>query len=300
MNRHSKEIFSINLFFLILAALLLTLGVIVQQMNLMLGLFITEWFLIFVPTYVYIRAKGISIKELRVQVLPLRDGLLTILVTLFSYPIVIFMSITFNYILSLFVEFDLVSIPLPTSFEEYLIYLPIVALSAGICEEFFFRGLMMSVYGKTGKRNAIIISSLLFGLFHFNYQNFIGPVILGIIFGYLVYKTGSIFAGVIGHITNNFISITLGYIITINSPQLEQTAKSVDETTGLISAMITWGIMAFICLQIVKRLINKIGMKHEIKEVEVMHLNQVGKMPWIPIGIVAAAYLTLTIMSFNL
>ncbi|MCG8484662.1 MAG: CPBP family intramembrane metalloprotease [Clostridia bacterium] len=300
MNKHLKEIFTMNLFYMFIASLLLTLGVIVQQRDLIIGLLITEWVLIFLPAFIFVRVKKIRLKDLNIQPLTLRDGILTILITVFSYPIVVFVSLTFNFILSLFVEFDPVQIPLPRTFEEYLIYLPVISLSAGICEEFFFRGVMLWQYRGLGKRNAIIISSLLFGLFHFNYQNLIGPILLGIIFGYLVYKTGSIFAGIIGHMTNNFISLTLGYMVMTYSSEIEQNTQGVSDFTGLISAMISWGIMAFISLQVVKWLIGKIGKNHQVKDVEGMRLSEMGKMPWIPIHIVIGAYLVITLLSFNI
>ncbi len=299
MNKHLKEIFTMNLFYMFIASLLLTLGVIVQQRDLIIGLLITEWVLIFLPAFIFVRVKKIRLKDLNIQPLTLRDGILTILITVFSYPIVVFVSLTFNFILSLFVEFDPVQIPLPRTFEEYLIYLPVISLSAGICEEFFFRGVMLWQYRGLGKRNAIIISSLLFGVFHFNYQNLIGPILLGIIFGYLVYKTGSIFAGIIGHMTNNFISLTLGYMVMTYSSEIEQNTQGVSDFTGLISAMISWGIMAFISLQVVKWLIGKIGKNHQVKDVEGMRLSEMGKMPWIPIHIVIGAYLVITLLSFN-
>lgn len=300
MNKYFKEIFTMNLFYMLIASMLLTLGVMAQQWDLIKGLLLTEWVLVFLPALIFIKVKKISFKNLRIQPISLQDGILTILITIFLYPIVVFVSLTFNYILSIFVEFNPVSIPPPTTFEAYLAYIPVVVLSAGICEEFFFRGVMLWQYRGLGKKNAIIISSILFGLFHFNYQNLVGPILLGVVFGYLVYKTGSILAGIIGHMTNNFISITLSYLVMAHSSEIEKNVQEVSEFAGIISAMIFWGFVALISLQFVKWLMRKVGNHHQEKKVQGMRLSEIGKLPWIPIYIVTCAYLVITILSFNI
>ena len=58
-------------------------------------------------------------------------------------------------------------------------------------------------------KKAIIITGLLFGLFHFDVQNFLGPAFLGILFAYMVYKTNSIYTTMIAHAINNMIALTL-------------------------------------------------------------------------------------------
>lgn len=300
MNKHLKEIFTINLLYMLLAALLLTIGVMVQQKNLIIGLLFTEWIIIFLPTLAFVKVKKIRLVDLRIQPLSFKDSILTIWTTIFFYPIVIFINLTFNYLLNLFIKYDPVQIPLPNSFEEYLIYLPVVVLSAAICEEFFFRGLMLWSYRGIGREKAIVFSSVLFGIFHFNYQNFIGPILLGIIFGYLVYKTGSIFAGIIGHMTHNFISITLGYMAMNHLSQLEQNIQSTNQEANLISAMISWGIMALLSVQVVKWLIKRIGKDQFENKVESMRVGETGTIPWIPVYIVTISYLIIIILSFNI
>ncbi len=74
-----------------------------------------------------------------------------------------------------------------------------------------FRGVILNAYNKLGYRKSIIITGVLFGLFHFTILNFVGPAILGIIFGIMVYKTNSLYSSIIAHTVNNGIALTIGY-----------------------------------------------------------------------------------------
>jgi hypothetical protein len=90
-----------------------------------------------------------------------------------------------------------------------------MAITPGICEELFFRGMVMNAFeGRFGYRFAALLSALLFGIFHFNLANFLGPILLGVLFAWLVQVTGSIFAGMVGHAVNNGFAVILSYLIT--------------------------------------------------------------------------------------
>lgn len=83
-----------------------------------------------------------------------------------------------------------------------------VAISAPIAEEIFFRGVIYRTFAnKTSMRNAIIISSLIFSLLHFDLyyipQIFIASVVLSIAYN----ETGNIVTPIIAHIISNSIFI---------------------------------------------------------------------------------------------
>ena len=94
----------------------------------------------------------------------------------------------------------------------------IVAAVPAICEEFLFRGFIFSsIRGKTDKdrnnnkrvRNAIIISGIMFGIMHMDLTKLITTSILGIGIAYVVYKTGSIFTGILIHFINNAVAVII-------------------------------------------------------------------------------------------
>jgi membrane protease YdiL (CAAX protease family) len=74
---------------------------------------------------------------------------------------------------------------------------------APISEELFFRGYLTNKYGP-------IISAIIFGIVHIGYGSIIevvGVAFVGLVFGYIFKKSGSITPGIIIHIGYNFISI---------------------------------------------------------------------------------------------
>ncbi len=79
----------------------------------------------------------------------------------------------------------------------------VVAIFAGFTEEFIFRGLLQRVVGETfNGRVAVIGSSLLFAVMYVGslsvvYVAFISLV--GLYFGYCVYKTGSLWGVIVAH-----------------------------------------------------------------------------------------------------
>jgi membrane protease YdiL (CAAX protease family) len=85
----------------------------------------------------------------------------------------------------------------------------IVALSlTGICEEFAFRGFLQNTINrKYGFAPAVIISSVAFGLFHFDPQfvYIISTIIAGLVLGYIYHRWNSYVVSAIAHSTLNLI-----------------------------------------------------------------------------------------------
>jgi len=85
-----------------------------------------------------------------------------------------------------------------------------------IAEEIFFRGFLFEKIERfAGGEIAIIISAVLFGLAHLSYGKIfpvIMPIFMGIILGYIVYRTKNLYSSIIAHIIFNVTAITLAYI----------------------------------------------------------------------------------------
>lgn len=82
-------------------------------------------------------------------------------------------------------------------------------LLAPICEEIFFRGIILQglLNNKIHPFKAILFSSFLFGFVHMNPWQFIGGIIIGSIFGIIYLYTKSIFNCILLHSLNNLIAI---------------------------------------------------------------------------------------------
>ena len=77
-----------------------------------------------------------------------------------------------------------------------------------IIEELFFRGLVLKNFlKKYSPVNAILLSSLLFGVHHLSFETLIIQIILGILLGILYYKTNSLIIVMLAHIIWNALCI---------------------------------------------------------------------------------------------
>ena len=83
-------------------------------------------------------------------------------------------------------------------------------------EEFFFRGFLLDkLTGVLGSANAIIITSILFGLAHLSYGNIYPALmtgIVGFILAILVVRTKNLYTSIIAHILFNIISFSIYFI----------------------------------------------------------------------------------------
>ena len=75
-------------------------------------------------------------------------------------------------------------------------------------EELVFRGI---VFGNMRKimnvPQAVFLSALLFGLIHFNIVQFVYAFLLGLVLAAFMYKSGHVYAAMIGHITANAFAV---------------------------------------------------------------------------------------------
>lgn len=80
-------------------------------------------------------------------------------------------------------------------------------LIPSICEELFFRGVILNEYRKFGSFNAVLISALCFAMFHFSTENFIAYFFAGIVFGLVTVVCRSVIPAMVIHLINNILSI---------------------------------------------------------------------------------------------
>ncbi|WP_317167194.1 CPBP family intramembrane glutamic endopeptidase [Blattabacterium cuenoti] len=82
-------------------------------------------------------------------------------------------------------------------------------LLAPICEEVFFRGVILNgmLRNKIHPINAILFSSFLFGLTHMNPWQFVGGLFIGNFIGFVYYVTYSIIDCILLHMFNNVFAI---------------------------------------------------------------------------------------------
>ncbi|MBI3271401.1 MAG: CPBP family intramembrane metalloprotease [Planctomycetes bacterium] len=91
----------------------------------------------------------------------------------------------------------------------------VLALSPALCEEALFRGLVLSGLRSLGKWPALLLTAAFFGVFHASLYRLLPTAFLGVLLGYLVWRTGSLLCGIVAHALNNGLLATLSRAATL-------------------------------------------------------------------------------------
>ncbi len=94
---------------------------------------------------------------------------------------------------------------------KYLISLISLAVIPAICEELIFRGVIVNGLKSKGTTFAIILSSIMFSMFHFSASQLIYPFCFGLILSIVYLRTQNIIFPIILHFTNNALSLSIQY-----------------------------------------------------------------------------------------
>ena len=155
------------------------------------------------------------IKRLRINLVSSETIKLT---TMFSIGLII-LSDEFDRLIQVFIPspnyiVDLNNLLQPESVFGYILLIIAIAIIAPIGEELLFRGFLQQFLEQHWKdiTRAILITSLFFSIIHMNPYWFIQIYILGIMLGFLSWKTNSIFPPLILHALNNGTALLFSFI----------------------------------------------------------------------------------------
>lgn len=126
----------------------------------------------------------------------------------------------------------------------------VLAVIPAICEELAFRGFMFSgLVRDHGRLRAIIGTSVLFGMSHGVLQQSMAATVMGVLLGWIALRTGSILPGLLVHLTNNALSVSLGRLAASDAPWVRYfiTAEG-GEPAYRIEWVLLAGCIAVICL----------------------------------------------------
>ena len=89
-----------------------------------------------------------------------------------------------------------------------------VGLVAPVCEEFFFRGFFLQGLKSRGGPpfKALVWSAVFFSALHLDPVGFLARVELGLLFGWLWLRTGSLWPSLLAHVANNAVSMALYFL----------------------------------------------------------------------------------------
>ncbi|WP_183575535.1 CPBP family intramembrane glutamic endopeptidase [Mucilaginibacter sp. X5P1] len=115
-----------------------------------------------------------------------------------------------------------------------------IGLLTAIVEEYLFRGCIQTIIEKWTKNIhvAIWITAILFSAFHMEFFGFLPRMMLGVLFGYFVAWSGSIWTSVWGHFINNGTAVVITYLYQHKEISISPDDQHVFNSAGYIISFI--------------------------------------------------------------
>lgn len=186
-------------------------------------------------------------------------GLLAVIVFLL-YPIINFVAEQFLFFVTEYLQEEFLFVPSATKGWTYALMTFFYgtfyfAVFPGICEEFLFRGVLLTLMREAKWKTPMIllVNAFLFGLFHFNLEQFFYTTVMGLVLTAVVLITNSLYAGIFLHILYNF-TVSLPDILYIESGSaLDSFMGYVYNTDTWLPALLSTGVILTILLHFHKK-----------------------------------------------
>lgn len=124
-----------------------------------------------------------------------------------------------------------------------IVSLFVIAILPAICEETLFRGFLLNAFVEEKHPvRGILLCGVTFGIMHVSLFKLIPITILGIMIAYVVYKTKSIFAGILIHFLNNGLAVLASSRLAQNIDQVQ--ISKFAESLSIVSVAICLVISA--------------------------------------------------------
>lgn len=231
--KQAAVLFSVVIFLFIM------LGFRAQHYDFYSGVLITEFGLIMLPALVFLIIAKYDLKVvLRLNRISILNIVLIFAIMLFAIPLAGIFNIANLWLVnSIFGKVIVEQPPIAENFAGLIINILVIGGSAGICEEFLFRGVIQRGFERFGASASILLAAFLFSLTHMDFQKIFGTFFLGALIGFLVYRSNSLYGGVLAHFTNNSIAVVLGYALTQLTKRMGNAGFEIPESQGDLSSV---------------------------------------------------------------
>ena len=126
-----------------------------------------------------------------------------------------------------------------------------VVVMAPVIEELIFRGVIMhGLMRNYSKFTAVVVSALMFALFHLNPWQFPATFILGIVLGILMLRTRNIYLCILGHAINNgLVLFGMKYWTELQKTSFFESSKSDQIIISLLISVAALGLIFILSRQ---------------------------------------------------
>lgn len=135
------------------------------------------------------------------------------------------------------VQTGMPNITTPNDLTAKIVNISYLCVIAPIMEETLFRGIILKSLRRYGNIFAIVASSILFGIFHFNLIQLIPATLIGIVLSYIAIKSESIIPSILAHATNNIVNVVFS-IVFAGAAQQQMAIYGLINCTFIIVALV--------------------------------------------------------------
>jgi len=131
---------------------------------------------------------------------------------------------------------------------QFFLGLIVIALVPAIGEEYLFRGVLQTYFGKLFKNHhvAIWFTGFFFSAFHLQFYGLLPRMALGVLFGYLFFWSGRLVFPMIAHFLNNGVTLLLVYLHQVGTIKADiENSESFTLFPALISLVFVITLMVF-------------------------------------------------------
>lgn len=127
---------------------------------------------------------------------------------------------------------------------DILLLFGAAVVTAAICEEFLFRGLLLQLLRRrSGWVVAIVSSALLFAVFHLNPVVLVPVALVGAYLAVLVWRSGSLYPAILAHALNNGLALFASQVFADNE---EAYAHDVMATLGIAGTVFVFMLVIYL------------------------------------------------------
>jgi sodium transport system permease protein len=179
------------------------------------GLLVAEWLLLFLPAVLFVRSGRFDVVRTLSLRAPDARGLgAGVLLVAGALPMVWLIGWLQSFVLPIPYELldGLEALMTATDLNRLLWLLLLIAVTPAVCEEVVFRGVLLGGTRSLEPWRMILLNGVVFGAFHLSFETairFLPSATLGALIAWAVWRTNSIWVGVLMHFVNNATLVLL-------------------------------------------------------------------------------------------
>ena len=140
------------------------------------------------------------------------------------------------------------------SLPQLVLGLIVIAVIPGIGEELLFRGLiqdkLIAIF--RNPHAGIWVAGFLFGLFHFQFYGLVPRMLLGVLFGYLYWWSGSLMLAIVAHLFNNGFTLIMVYLYQQDLVGFDIEGTSEISSTTVAVFGLFFGLLLYYFFKVIK------------------------------------------------